>query len=113
MGTRTTSAPCRISCGTSTSPCTARRSPWPSRGTGWASTGCWSAPTSAPYRPGDAIHIGCYQIEPIRVTHSIADGIGLAIETPVGMVVHTGDFKLDRHPVDGEQADYSRFAALG
>jgi ribonuclease J len=65
------------------------------------------------YRPGDAIRVGCYQIEPIRVTHSIADGIGLAIETPVGVVVHTGDFKLDRHPVDGEQADYSRFAALG
>ncbi len=66
-----------------------------------------------PYRPGDTIHVGCYQIEPIRVTHSIADGIGLAIETPVGVVVHTGDFKLDPHPVDGEQPDYSRFAALG
>jgi ribonuclease J len=65
------------------------------------------------YRSGDAISVGCYRIEPIRVTHSIADGIGLAIETPAGVVVHTGDFKLDRHPVDGEQADYSRFAALG
>ena len=65
------------------------------------------------YRPGDTIHVGSYQIEPIRVTHSIADGIGLAIETPVGVIVHTGDFKLDPHPVDGAQADYSRFAALG
>ena len=40
---------------------------------------------------------------PIRVTHSIADGIGLAIETAVGTIVHTGDFKLDPHPVDGQQ----------
>ena len=66
-----------------------------------------------PYRPGDEITIGCFQIEPIRVTHSIADGIGLAIETPVGTVVHTGDFKLDPHPVDREQPDYARFTALG
>ena len=45
--------------------------------------------------------------------HSIADGIGLAIETPLGTVVHTGDFKLDAHPIDRQQPDYSRFAALG
>ena len=50
---------------------------------------------------------------PIRVTHSIADGIGLAIETPVGTIVHTGDFKLDTHPVDDQQPDYATFAALG
>ena len=66
-----------------------------------------------PYRPGDEITIGCFQIVPIRVTHSIADGIGLAIETPAGTVVHTGDFKLDQHPVDHEQPDYARFTALG
>ena len=66
-----------------------------------------------PYKPGDEIVAGCFRIVPLRVTHSIADGIGLAIETPVGTVVHTGDFKLDPHPVDGEQPDYSRFAALG
>ena len=66
-----------------------------------------------PYRPGDEIAIGCFQIEPIRVTHSIADGIGLAIETPVGTVVHTGDFKLDPNPVDRQQPDYARFTALG
>ncbi len=65
------------------------------------------------YRPGEEIEAGCFRITPIRVTHSIADGIGLAIETPAGTVVHTGDFKLDPHPVDGEQPDYSRFAALG
>src|SRR4026207_840600 len=64
------------------------------------------------YAPGDRIVVGGFTVEPIRVTHSIADGIGLAIETPVGTVVHTGDFKLDRRPVDHQQPDYSRFAAL-
>jgi ribonuclease J len=65
------------------------------------------------YAPGDRLVIGGFTVEPIRVTHSIADGIGLAIETPIGTVVHTGDFKLDRQPVDRRQPDYSRFAALG
>jgi ribonuclease J len=66
-----------------------------------------------PYAPGDRIAIGGITVEPIRVTHSIADGIGLAIETSVGTVVHIGDFKLDAKPVDRQQPDYSRFAALG
>jgi len=66
-----------------------------------------------PYRPGDEIQAGCFRVVPIRVTHSIADGIGLAIDTPVGMVVHTGDFKLDPRPVDAQQPDYAKFAALG
>jgi ribonuclease J len=66
-----------------------------------------------PYAPGDRLLIGAFTVEPIRVTHSIADGIGLAIETPIGTVVHTGDFKLDPRPVDRQQPDYARFAALG
>ena len=66
-----------------------------------------------PYRPGDEIRVGRLVVEPIRVTHSIADGIGLAIETPAGTVVHTGDFKLDESPVDFAQPDYARFRALG
>jgi ribonuclease J len=66
-----------------------------------------------PYAPGDRIVIGGFTVEPIRVTHSIADGIGLAIETPIGTVVHTGDFKLDPNPVDHQQPDYARFTALG
>jgi ribonuclease J len=65
------------------------------------------------YAPGDRLVVGGFTVEPIRVTHSIADGIGLAIETPLGTVVHTGDFKLDATPVDHQQPDYSRFAALG
>ncbi len=66
-----------------------------------------------PYQPGEEIRIGGFTIVPIRVTHSIADGIGLAIETPVGTVIHTGDFKLDPRPVDAQQPDYSKFKALG
>src|SRR5467141_3193629 len=66
-----------------------------------------------PYRPGDEIRVGGLVVEPIRVTHSIADGIGLAIDTPAGTVVHTGDFKLDPSPLDGEAPDYRRIAELG
>jgi len=65
------------------------------------------------YAPGDRLIVGAFTVEPIRVTHSIADGIGLAIETPLGTVVHTGDFKLDPTPVDRQQPDYARFTALG
>ena len=80
--------------------CTARRSPWRSRGIVSPSTACSTRPTCATYAPGDRIVVGGFTVEPIRVTHSIADGIGLAIETPLGTVVHTGDFKLDPQPVD-------------
>jgi ribonuclease J len=66
-----------------------------------------------PYAPGDEIRAGSFVVVPIRVTHSIADGIGLCIETPVGTIVHTGDFKLDPRPVDAEQPDYAKFASLG
>jgi len=64
-------------------------------------------------RPRDRIEAGPFSVEAIRVTHSIADGIGLAIGTPVGTIVHTGDFKLDPSPLDGEPPDYRRFAELG
>jgi ribonuclease J len=64
-------------------------------------------------RPRARIEVGPFRVEPIRVTHSIVDGIGLAIDTPVGTIVHTGDFKLDPSPLDGEPPDYYRFAELG
>ena len=64
-------------------------------------------------RPRDRIEAGPFRVEPIRVTHSIVDGIGLAIDTPVGTLVHTGDFKLDPSPLDGEPPDYLKFAELG
>jgi ribonuclease J len=64
-------------------------------------------------RPHERIDVGPFTVEPLRVTHSIADGVGLAIATPVGLIVHTGDFKLDPHPLDGELPDYAAFSALG
>jgi ribonuclease J len=66
-----------------------------------------------PMRPRQRIEIGPFTIDPLRVTHSIADGVGLAIATPVGVIVHTGDFKLDPSPLDGELPDYEAFTALG
>lgn len=64
-------------------------------------------------RPRDTVSIGPFSIEFIRVSHSIVDGCGLAITTPAGVVVHTGDFKFDQTPVDGEVLDYARFSAYG
>ena len=64
-------------------------------------------------RPRERLEVGPFTVEPLRVTHSIADGVGLAITTPVGVVVHTGDFKLDPNPLDGELPDYESFSALG
>ncbi len=64
-------------------------------------------------RPGDVVRAGSFQVEFIRVNHSIADAVALAIRTPVGVVIHTGDFKIDYTPVDGEVAQLSRLAELG
>jgi ribonuclease J len=64
-------------------------------------------------RPRAAFEVGPFRVEPIRVTHSIVDGIGLAVDTPAGTVVLTGDFKLDPSPLDGEASDEGRFAELG
>ena len=57
--------------------------------------------------------IGPFRIEGIRVTHSLMDCLALAIETPIGTVIHTGDFKIDNTPMDGEMFDFQRFAAYG
>ncbi len=64
-------------------------------------------------KPRDTVSLGCFQVEFIRVTHSIVDGCGLGITTPVGRVVHTGDFKIDPTPVDGEIMDLRTFAEYG
>ncbi len=66
-----------------------------------------------PVRPGDRVTVGPFTIEFIRVTHSMPDCVALAIHTPVGVVVHTGDFKVDQTPIDGEHFDVHRFAELG
>lgn len=62
---------------------------------------------------GDTITLGCFRVELIRVNHSIADAVALAIRTPVGTVIHSGDFKLDITPIDGEMMDLTRFGELG
>jgi len=64
-------------------------------------------------KPRDTVTLGCFQVEFIRVTHSIVDGCGLGITTPVGRVVHTGDFKIDPTPVDNEIMDLRTFAEYG
>ena len=66
-----------------------------------------------PVRPRERVAIGPFTIEFIRVTHSIPDCVALAIHTPVGIVVHTGDFKIDQTPIDGQHFDVHRFAELG
>jgi ribonuclease J len=66
-----------------------------------------------PVMPRDIVAIGVFSVEFVRVTHSIVDGVGLGITTPVGLVVHTGDFKLDPTPVDGQLMDFRRFAEYG
>jgi ribonuclease J len=62
------------------------------------------------YAPGDIIKVGPFQIEPYHVCHSIPDGVGLGITTPAGLLVHSGDFKFDHTPVDGQPTDYAKLA---
>src|SRR5437763_1005311 len=66
-----------------------------------------------PVRPRDRVTVGPFVVEFIRVTHSIPDCVALAIHTPVGIVIHTGDFKIDQTPIDGQHFDVHRFAELG
>ncbi len=63
--------------------------------------------------PRQMFDLSPFQIEPFRAAHSIVDGVGYAIRTPAGIVVHTGDFKIDQTPVDGEKTDLARLAELG
>ena len=62
---------------------------------------------------GDVIEIGCFRIEFIKVSHSIAGAVALAITTPVGVIIHTGDFKVDYTPIDNEPIDMGSFARYG
>ena len=67
-----------------------------------------------PVQAGDEIKISnSFKVEFIRGSHSISDTVGLAIKTPVGTIIHTGDFKIDQTPVDGKLIDLHRYAALG
>jgi ribonuclease J len=61
----------------------------------------------------EPVHVGPFAVEPFAMTHSIPDAVGLAVRTPAGTVVHTGDFKLDQTPLDGRRSDLGRLAELG
>ncbi len=63
--------------------------------------------------PGDEITLGKFNVEFIHVNHSIPDAVALAIKSPAGVIVQTGDFKIDCTPIDGEMIDIARFAQLG
>jgi ribonuclease J len=63
--------------------------------------------------PGDEIAVGPFTVMPFRIGHSIPDAMGIALRTPVGTVVHTGDFKFDHTPVDGKLSDFAILARLG
>ncbi len=64
-------------------------------------------------KQSDVIQLGCFKVEFLRSSHSIADSVALAIFTPAGIIVHTGDFKVDYTPIEGEPIDLARLAELG
>ena len=63
--------------------------------------------------PGDRVEHGVFDVEAVQVSHSIPDGVAFAFRTPQGLIVHTGDFKLDQSPLDGRPTDLAHFARLG
>lgn len=70
-------------------------------------------PKLCPVNAGDVIKLGAFEVEFIRVNHSIADACALAIRTPLGTLIHTGDFKLDTTPIDGDMMDIVRLGEIG
>ena len=64
-------------------------------------------------QPGEVVQIGPFEVEAFQVAHSIPDALGFAVHTPLGTIIHTGDFKLDHTPVMGQRTDLSRLAELG
>ncbi len=65
------------------------------------------------FNAGDTLEIGPFKVETFHVCHSIPDGVGLGIVTPVGLIVHSGDYKFDHTPVDGWPSDYAKLAEFG
>ena len=64
-------------------------------------------------RPGDRLQIGSFRIEVLNMTHSIAGACAFAVETPAGVIFHTGDFKVDYTPLKGDPIDFQRLAEIG
>ena len=65
------------------------------------------------FNAGDTLEFGCFKVKAIKVNHSVADSVAFAVHTPLGVIVFTGDFKVDFTPVDDEIIDLAEFAALG
>jgi ribonuclease J len=63
--------------------------------------------------PREKVEIAPFSVEPIQVCHSIPDGVGLAVTTPLGVLIHSGDFKIDQTPIDGKRFDVARFSVYG
>ncbi len=63
--------------------------------------------------PDDVIEVGSFKVEFFRVAHSVPDGVGMAITSPAGLIVHTGDFKFDQTPVDGKVTEFGKLAEIG
>ena len=64
-------------------------------------------------KPGDTVELGCFKVEFIKTSHSIPGAVALAISTPLGVILHTGDFKIDLTPLDGQPIDINRLAYYG
>ena len=64
-------------------------------------------------KPGDVVELGCFKVEFIKTSHSIPGAVALAITTPLGVILHTGDFKIDLTPLDGQPIDINRLAYYG
>ncbi len=77
-----------------------------SRSTSSPTTRCWR------FDPGETVEIGAFSATAFRIGHSIPDAMGIALRTPLGLIVHTGDFKFDHTPVDGKMSDIHALAAV-
>ena len=64
-------------------------------------------------KPGDTVELGCFKVEFIKTSHSIPGAVALAVTTPLGVILHTGDFKIDLTPLDGQPIDINRLAYYG
>jgi ribonuclease J len=94
-------------------PVWAPSSRWPTSKTSSTSTLCSTTPTCARSVPGERFKVGPFTIHPMQVTHSLVDCVALAIHTPLGVVLHTGDFKVDPTPTDNRLFDLHAFAEYG
>lgn len=75
--------------------------------------GTFEKSTLTVVNPGNKIKLGCFEVEFIHVNHSIPDAVSFAIRSPAGIIVHTGDFKIDSTPIDGDIIDLARLSAIG